>query len=281
MYNTDVSKISLSNDISAIVKDIVQLKIRLGSNPSEKDIWECKLLLKTFEAYKRIKEHPDILLDTISSVDCENNVQNNVQIPNSNKITSSDNISPNNSLNDSNNTTNNVTYLFNTNNQKNDNKSESDSDIEVDDLFTIQSTEELSDDHDVELMIKKSSYQLNRIFSNRDYLVIEKPNENETELIELDPNDFKSNDLEHNLNHSIHQSMFSDDNYICNSDNNYGDYSDNDTENIFQDFELEMYDKTNSPIDDQKRFVIMNSSDSDSDYYCQTDIKQYQLNYIQ
>lgn len=156
------------SDLLVIIKEVVQLRTRLTAKSSEQDIRDYKLLTKVFEAYTRIRDHPDIALDTICSVDSKtDDTKNNHQTQDPSKCTSNQ---------QSNQSTSNVIYLFGSNQQDTQavsDTSEIDSDMDPDELFEDEGpVEKLPDDKDVELMLKKSSFQLNRALNNRNYLVL-------------------------------------------------------------------------------------------------------------
>jgi hypothetical protein len=168
------------SDLLAIIKEIVQLRTRLTTKPSDQDIKDYKLLVKGFEAYTRIREHPDITIDTINNMNSKTEV---VKLPEGDQRPPPQNPSSQNPQNSEG--ANGILYLFGDKNvgdktgNKNDTEciseaSEIDSDMDPDELFEDgEEPEKLPDQKDVELMLKKSALQLNRALSNKNYVVTE------------------------------------------------------------------------------------------------------------
>ena len=198
MNNSGInSKPVTYSDLLAIIKEVVQLRTRLTTRPSEQDIKDYKLLIKVFEAYARIREHQDILVDTISGVIIP---ETETQISTT-QITSSDTTSivlekknlSKKSLVDQkpNQSENNIIYLFGNNQPSSEpvtEVSDCDSDMDPNELFEDykiipndkddkdkdNKTDTVDkDDKDVELMLKKSAFQLSRAISNKNYIVTE------------------------------------------------------------------------------------------------------------
>jgi len=169
MDSSGTSKPVAYSDLLAIIKEGVQLRSKLMTKPSDKDIRDYKLFIKAFEAYTRIKEHPDIAIDTIASVVGSKTDDINT-LPQEPSKTVTTTQQPSQS-------TNNVIYLFGNNQQDQEaisDTSEIDSDMDPDELFDDEEPpEKLPDDNDVEQMLKKSSFQLSRALNSRNYIVTE------------------------------------------------------------------------------------------------------------
>lgn len=179
MNNSGTSKISSYSDLLAIIKETFQLRVKMMTKPSEKDVSNYKILTKAYEAYNRIKNHPDITIDTINSVVTKNDNkienQNKTQTQTQNQIQNKSSSSL--IKQQSNENTNSVIYLFG---NQNSDSSDIDSEMDPNELFIEDKPpEKLPDDNDVELMLKKSSFQLNRALNNRNYIVIEESEESE------------------------------------------------------------------------------------------------------
>ena len=138
----------LYSDILATIKELIELRNRLNNKPTEKDICIYKLYIKVWEAFTRIKEHPEVLMDTINSVNLSESGKTSV--PTENKEQKGKPI---------------VLSLF-------DSKSsddETDREIEPEALFRDSPKETLPDDQDVTHMLKKSILELQRALNNRNY----------------------------------------------------------------------------------------------------------------
>jgi len=144
------------------IREIVSLRTRLmKENPDKKDLDNYKLLTKTFGAYYRIKDDPNIIIDSISKLDKIDNEQqhtNNVSKPT-------------------------LTYMFNDvdvstttvaqNDKDSDINSNSD-DRSIDELFANDIDEEqekVLEDADVDNMYRKSEILMKKAINSKKYVV--------------------------------------------------------------------------------------------------------------
>jgi len=152
-------------DLLEIMKEVAQLKTRLSTKPTERDVKNYKLLIKCFEAFTRIKQHPEIEMDTIGSVNVGGVKEKERKDAGGLDCKA-------------------VAYMFGdspgdgpkveaVSGGKSENKGEGtdDSDIDPSDLFLTKAAEPLPDDNEVKEMLKKSEYQLQRAIKNRNYLI--------------------------------------------------------------------------------------------------------------
>ena len=210
MNNSGInSKPVTYSDLLAIIKEVVQLRTRLTTRPSEQDIKDYKLLIKVFEAYARIREHQDILVDTISGVTIPETAT--TQIPTSSDTTSivleEKNLSKKSLVDQKpDQSENNIIYLFGNNQPTSPvtEVSDCDSDMDPNELFEDdykiipdkddkdkdkdKDDRDDKDDKDVELMLKKSAFQLSRAISNKNYIVTEEEVTEEVIVDEVDTN---------------------------------------------------------------------------------------------
>lgn len=154
--------VPLYNDLLAIIKEIVQLRTRMTTKPTMTDAKNYKLLIKCFEAYTRIKQHPEIELDTIKSV-----------VIDGAKPDGGTTVKPM-PLERKSEGKGGATYLFidNAGDGPKIDSTDDDSDTEPNDLFLTEPSEPLPDDSEVKQMLKKSEYQLQRAVKHRNYLAV-------------------------------------------------------------------------------------------------------------
>jgi len=159
------------------IREIVSLRTRLmKQNPDKKDLNNYKLLTKTFGAYYRIKDDPNIIIDSISKLDKIDNEQpqtNNVSKPT-------------------------ITYMFNDNDisatsvAQNDTDSDVNSnsdDRNIDELFANDIDEEqekVLGDIDVDKMYRKSEILMKKAINSKKYVATNIDDISTTEVINID-----------------------------------------------------------------------------------------------